>query len=218
MAPVVACLIAVLSVLGAYAPIPLVPGRPAPPPHVALGGPGLHVLDPYLEARLSALAGLSPRFAAALARLRASDVPVYVGTPAQLAALPLDPGVVGGRLPPERVAELRMVLEPGTDRPAVLVVRIDLGRLARLVRRPLLDGPVPGGAARFRKRLARFTEATLLHEVWGHLVPVADAGSAAASCADPAPREPELDSCVMRRENELRAELGWERRKAYRLM
>ncbi|HET9982401.1 MAG TPA: hypothetical protein VFQ38_02385 [Longimicrobiales bacterium] len=218
MAAVVAYLIVLLIFLDACAPIPPAAGRAAPRPHDALGRPGLHVLDPYLEARLSALASLSPRFAAALARLRAGDVPVYVGTPARLAALPLDPGIVGGRLPPERVAELRIVLEPGTDRPAVLVVRVDLDRLARLVRRPLLDGPLPGGAARFRKRLARVTEATLLHEVWGHLVPVADAGSAAASCADPAPGEPELDSCVMRRENELRGELGWGRRKAYRLM
>jgi hypothetical protein len=190
-----------------------------PTPGDSLGArPALHVLDPYLDARLRAIAARSPRFAAALSRLAAGDVPVFIGTPAQLAGLRLAPGVAGGRLPPERVAEVRVALEPGSDRPAVLLVRVDTDRLGRLVRRPLLDWPLLGGTARFRARLARFTEATLVHEVWGHLVPVADARSAAASCADPAPGEPEMDSCVMKRENDLRAEIGWERRKGYRLL
>lgn len=167
---------------------------------------GLQVLDPYLDDRIRALETRSLRFRAAVDAVRNGERIVFVGTPLLLSALPLHPALVG-HLPRGRLGEFRAIAQPETGRVDTLVVSIDLVRIIRMS-----SWPLPGS----RARAERITDAVLVHEIWGHLVPVAASGNIADRCRDPAPGEPELDSCVMRRENELRAEMGWRVRREYR--
>ena len=48
----------------------------------------------------------------------------------------------------------------------------------------------------------------LVHEVYGHAVPYAIAGDLSGRCPDPAPGERAADACSIRRENDVRSELG----------
>jgi hypothetical protein len=52
----------------------------------------------------------------------------------------------------------------------------------------------------------------LVHEVYGHAVPYLLAGDSSGRCADPQQGEPAPEACSIRRENEVRAELGLGRR------
>jgi hypothetical protein len=177
-----------------------------PPDATPVAHGRLHVLDPYLHDRIRALETRSLRFRAAVDAVRNGERTVFVGTPLLLSALPLHPALVG-HLPRGRLGEFRAIAQPETGRVDTLVVSIDLERIIRMS-----NWPLPGA----RARAERITDAVLVHEIWGHLVPVAASGNIADRCRDPVPGEPELDSCVMRRENELRAELGWRVRREYR--
>jgi hypothetical protein len=55
----------------------------------------------------------------------------------------------------------------------------------------------------------------LVHEVYGHAVPYLLAGDLSGRCADPLPGQAAGDACAIRRENEVRAELGLGRRTDY---
>ena len=57
----------------------------------------------------------------------------------------------------------------------------------------------------------------LIHEVYGHALPYLLAGDLSGRCADPEPKQRALDSCSIRRENDVRAELGLGRRLDYGL-
>jgi hypothetical protein len=57
----------------------------------------------------------------------------------------------------------------------------------------------------------------LVHEVYGHAVPYLLAGHLWGKCADPAPGERAADACAIRRENDVRKELGLGRRTWYGL-
>ncbi len=186
------------------------PGPVASPDRFALpSGSGFHVLHPYLDQRIRVIEARSERFHAALDELRRGDLVVYVATPGLLAHLPLNQLLVSRNMR-QRLGEFRVIPDEATGTVDTLLVVVDLERIAQLAHRPLLDS-----RSRFSARLDRLTDAILIHEIWGHLVPVATAGNSAATCADPAPGQPDLESCVMRRENDLRAELGWEIRRAY---
>jgi hypothetical protein len=52
----------------------------------------------------------------------------------------------------------------------------------------------------------------LVHEVYGHALPYVLAGDVSGKCGDPADGESAVDSCAIRRENAVRAELGLGRR------
>jgi hypothetical protein len=52
----------------------------------------------------------------------------------------------------------------------------------------------------------------LVHEVYGHSIPYLLAGDLSGRCADPKPGERASESCSIRRENTVRAELGLGRR------
>lgn len=52
----------------------------------------------------------------------------------------------------------------------------------------------------------------LVHEIYGHAVPYLLAGNLSGRCADPKEGERATDACAIRRENEVRAELGLGRR------
>jgi hypothetical protein len=48
----------------------------------------------------------------------------------------------------------------------------------------------------------------LAHEVYGHAIPYLLAGDLSGKCADPRPGERANESCAIRRENEVRVQLG----------
>ena len=52
----------------------------------------------------------------------------------------------------------------------------------------------------------------LVHELYGHSIPYLLAGDLSGRCADPKPGERPSESCSIRRENTVRAELGLGRR------
>lgn len=178
----------------------------------------MRVLDEYLAARLATLEAASPRLHAALQRRRAGTVPVLIGTPAQLQHAPGGAAARLPRLSMGRAAEFLALHADGTDSLVALLVRVDLGWLARYHRAWInRNAPWSRSPSWLQRRFDRLVETVLVHEVWGHLVPVAEAGSLAGQCPDPRAGQPPEDSCVMRRENELRAELGWRPRRAYAL-
>lgn len=77
---------------------------------------------------------------------------------------------------------------------------------------------VPLIEASHRRRLAPLSELhadldrVLAHEVFGHALPYLITGNLSGRCADPTPGERPEESCAIRRENVVRAELGLGRR------
>jgi hypothetical protein len=60
-------------------------------------------------------------------------------------------------------------------------------------------------------------DAILVHEVYGHAFPYLFAGDMSGRCADPKPGERPEEACSIKRENEVRKELGLFRRTSYSL-
>ena len=58
-------------------------------------------------------------------------------------------------------------------------------------------------------------DALIVHEIYGHALPYLLAGHLSERCADPAPGQRAEESCAIRRENEVRKELGLIRRTSY---
>jgi hypothetical protein len=185
--------------------------EPAAADGAAPAAAGLRVLHPYLEQRIRSLEARSRRFAEAMEMLRAAPFPIAVGTPEQVMSRQATGRLALTRA--ARVGEFTAVADPldGTVREMHVWVAVD-----RIARRALgaRRGATP---AALRRRLDAQVDAVLIHELWGHAVPVAETGNLAAHCPDPRRGEPPLESCVMRRENDLRAELGLEPRRGYPL-
>jgi hypothetical protein len=98
----------------------------------------------------------------------------------------------------------------------VLVVRIDHPALRKAFSVDVL-GAIPWIRPRSRLQ-ATFdaaVDAVIIHEVWGHLVPVARYGAELGRCDDPRAGEPDEESCVMQREAMVRRELGLAPRAGY---
>jgi hypothetical protein len=94
------------------------------------------------------------------------------------------------------------------------IVRIEVTRLRAIAERRIAamgGGPTSAVEA----ELARILDDILIHEIWGHLVPVGQAEHMRGHCPDPAPGDDALDSCVLKRENGLRLELGLEAKRDY---
>jgi hypothetical protein len=64
---------------------------------------------------------------------------------------------------------------------------------------------------------ARDLDRIIVHEVYGHALPYLLAGDLSGRCADPGPHQRAIESCAIRRENAVRAELGLGRRTNYSL-
>ncbi len=165
----------------------------------------LMVLDPRLEERIVAMAERSIRWLEGLLTFRAEQFPVLVGTIVQ----------VEERLP--ALGRYRYDAAAGTwifsdrhGRPVAAAVAINLPKL-------VLRNRVLGlGAA----SLHRMIELHLAHEIYGHLVPIVESGDLEHPCRfDPAPDAStpvQMESCVMNRESDLLADLGYQPREAYR--
>ena len=166
------------------------------------GDDSIRVLDGLLRQRVGALAGQSPTWRAGLDSLRASGFEVVIAAPAQVRAEL--PGMAGydarhlGEVIPLRDAA-------GTITGAV--VTVDLPQLGALAKEAGLGaGEVAGDVDRI-----------LIHEVYGHVVPLAASRQISGGCPDPSPGESALTSCAIIRENRIRAELGLPPRTSYDL-
>jgi hypothetical protein len=176
----------------------------------------LQIQHPYLAARLHLLEERSPRLRTHMDGLRHGELPVYITVAEPL--LDADRGVtVRTRMPDFRLGEFRAIQDPETGELVALVVRVNLRQIAVRQQRWLRERAHrethnPDMRAEFEAAV----DGILIHELWGHLIPVALRRSTGASCPDPLPGQADLASCVLQRENELRLELGLQPRTRYR--
>jgi hypothetical protein len=177
---------------------------------------GVEILDAYLAERIGLLESKSPRLRAAMERARAAPFPVVIGTPEQMARrlgarrwLALQSGE----------GQLADFLIYKSDREAAAIELIVIrAHLKRIRAAPSAMAPLGIGRGRAQRWVDATVDALLIHELWGHLVPIVDAGNHTGNCPDPALGEPALESCVMRRENDMRLELGLAPRLEYRVL
>jgi len=155
---------------------------------------------PELRTALDRIARGSASWRSALTTLAATGRRVVVLTPDQVVVRDTSTGAV---TPFERstVAEVSPVADRSGNVSSVLVV-VNVERMQELHDR---RGSLPG---EFHADLDR----VLAHEVYGHAVPYLEAGHLSGRCADPEPGQPATQSCAIRRENVVRAELRLGRR------
>ena len=199
-----AVLIVLASALGctsAARPRPDV-AEPAPPPAPIRIIGTVTIADDLLGRRMDALAERSASWRAGMDSIQAEGFHMVVAGPAAVRQM------VRGleNYAPEHLGEVVPLRDP-TGAIAGAVVTIDLPRLERLWRRTGLPRSV------FEADIDRI----LIHEVYGHVVPLAASRSIDGGCPDPRPGAPALSSCAIRRENVIRKELGIEPRLAYDL-
>lgn len=174
----------------------------------------LEVLHPLLAERIRDLEARSPRLRAALDSVRAGGVPVLVGTPEELRETA---PWLGWEMTSGRLAEFAAYVDTTSGAVNVSVIRVDLRRIAAYQARDIPPVSTWFSAPERQARFERAVDAILIHELWGHLVPLAQTWSLRSHCPDPIPGQRELESCVMQRENELRVELGLSPRVSYTL-
>ncbi|MBV9772594.1 MAG: hypothetical protein JO040_01505 [Gemmatimonadetes bacterium] len=190
--------------------------------------PELRVTDPRLAAALERLAAGSPTAAGVLDRLAASGLPVTIGSPAQLAALP---DSAGGPAGDERRA---LLSAPGPrDRSGEPPIAWVMLRAGTAVERAWVAVEVDsveawnrrGGGRDADARIEQDLLAILAHEFVAHVGSVAGTRRVADFCDDPTPAQRgrsaralargeappsdgEAASCALRVENRVRRELN----------
>lgn len=173
-------------------PLPESPARP------------LLVLDPRLADRIADMERRSPKWRKALQGIREKEIPVLVGTIVQVEQwLPvLRQHAFDG-------AAATWIFSDEDGRPFGAAVAVNLPML--IVRSRVLEGD--------GVQLRRMLDVHLAHEIYGHLTPVVTSEDPDHPCRlDPdrsAPPGEQRRSCVMRRENQLMVELGYEPRDTY---
>lgn len=149
---------------------------------------------------LQRIASGSQLFRSALDQLRRTARRVVVLTPDQV-VVARDGSRSLRRFDPDVLAEVAPVARHGSRVDLVMVV----------VNLPLLE-------SRHQQRGSLPWELTddldriLVHEVYGHALPYLLVGDLSGHCADPKSGERAIDACAIRRENDVRAELGLGRR------
>jgi hypothetical protein len=189
------------SVLAACATAPAAGPEPALPPEgpVAVFGT-VEVTDRLLAERIGRLAERSATWRAALDTIARNEFPVLVTTPA--GARELSPHLADFETP--GLGEV-LPLRDGTGAVRAAVVVVDLEALERLWRR----------TGEPRSVLLADIKRVLIHEIYGHVVPLSATRRVSGGCPDPEPGAPASSSCAMERENRIRAELGLEERVSY---
>jgi hypothetical protein len=175
------------------------------------------IADPFLAARLSALESRAPTLKEEMDRVRQNGFRFLLGTREQvlerLSYLDVSRRIGSGErqvgatiIFPRKNSH---VVEAGAV--AINLTRINELHMQRLALLPhtALDSTL------HQREFEQFVDDVLIHEVYGHLLPVALAGSSRAQCHDPGPDEEPSSSCVLRREKRLRAELGLPPRRHY---
>jgi hypothetical protein len=104
------------------------------------------------------------------------------------------------------LAEVMLAPRPDTRVDVVFVV-VNLPLMERILRQT--------GA--LRAEMEADLDRILVHEVYGHALPYLLAGDLSGKCSDPQPGQRAREACAIRRENAVRAELGFDRRIDYGL-
>jgi hypothetical protein len=176
---------------------------PEAPQPVAVEEVGpLLVGDALLAQALRRVAERSSTWRAGLDTLAASGFLVLVTVPER--AERLVPALIGYE--PMHIGEVIPMRAEG-GRLVGAVVTVDVMLLQRLA----LESGVPLSVA-----LAD-VERVLIHEIYGHVVPLAQSRTLAGGCPDPGPGEAAESSCAIVRENRIRGELGLAPRTGYDL-
>ena len=153
---------------------------------------GVTVLSSELAGHIAQIAEKSPTFRASWQKLHSSGVPIRIGTDRQLHA----------ELPSRYRKQPR-------NWTAVTLARGRTGNLSHVVvalnenAMEIIAERAASGDEYMKGELDR----VLIHEIYGHVVPVVEARDMSKGCPD-APRPGESRSCVSIREAEIAAELG----------
>ncbi len=185
--------------LAAVLPVHLV----AQEPSVPIGGGPIVANSSELTDSLERLHSGSAAWRDAVAALSATGRRAIVVTPDRVRVR--DPKGRGERpFDDDLLAEVQPLAdEEGRVQVVVVVVNV-----------PLLDEMhATGVRAEFEQDLDRI----LAHEVYGHAIPYLLAGSLSGRCADPAPGQRATEACAIKRENQIRSELGLGLRREYGL-
>ena len=152
---------------------------------------GVEVLNAELAQHIEAIAGKSPTFRASWQMLQTSGVPVRIGTNVQLKEeLPS-----WYRKNPRRWAAVTFAQGPRGGLSHVIVA-LNTGAMDVIAER------AAAGDAYMKDELDR----VLVHEIYGHTVPLVEARDASKGCPD-ALQPGESKSCVAVRETQIAAEL-----------
>lgn len=165
--------------------------------------PPLVVQHPVLAESLARLYARSPRWRDALDAVANTGRRVVVITPDKV-RVRADNGGPDTPFDPEVLAEVQPIADDWSRVDTVIVV----------INLPLLDKLYSDATpADLHADLDRI----LAHEVYGHAIPYLLAGHLSGKCADPLPKQRATDACAIKRENEIRGELGLGQRREYGL-
>lgn len=162
-------------------------------PQTSYKSAGVVVMDKLLAEHITQISQKSPTFRAAWQKLQSADVPISIGTDAQLRAeLPSwyrnHPGNWAGVT----------VAKGGEGSLNSAVVALSVSAMKQIAEDAVYTGT---------DYLTGELDRVLIHEIYGHLVPVVEARDMAKGCPD-AVRPGESQSCVSVREAEIAAELA----------
>jgi hypothetical protein len=162
--------------------------------------------NPILQASLNRIAQGSASWREALEQVARTGRRALVITPDQVQVKVVDRRGKARPFDPSVLAQVVPVLRDGSRIGTVLVV-INL-RLIDELHNARLSVPL-----HFEADIDRI----LVHEIYGHALPYLVAGDLSGRCADPERGARAAEACSIRRENVVRAELGFGRRTDYGL-
>ncbi len=198
----------------APASVPEHPGYgPSTSLHVPVYWNPFQVSDSMLWARLDVLMRRSATLANAVEQLRARRFLTLIATSDQAnEILRLD--CLIGPIAADVLSETGYMAGTGEHDVVGAFIRIDVEKVRAIARRRVAIEDRADGV-HVESMIARLIDDVLIHELWGHVVPVGESGDIRRRCSDPRPGEDPSRSCVMRRENRLRVELGLAPRASY---
>lgn len=161
------------------------------------------ILDRQIADAIQRLTTRSALFNTAWQEIRESNLPLIIGTPDQLQNLVPDP--LAYQLL-DRYGASAFAHDDMSGFVTSAVVSIDVAKIFSY------------GLERGNSLLARDAlDIILIHEIYGHVAPVAKTRQIGSLCPDPEPGQPYANSCVGRREREVLIELGRRARSGYPL-
>jgi hypothetical protein len=166
----------------------------------------LQVADTLIKSRLDSLITRSRSFAKAIERMRETRFLTLIAT-AEQADLILGLDCLVGPIATGVLGDAGYMAGTAYGDVVGAFVRIDVTTIRAIAERRL-GTPASADPTAVDAAIAALIDDVLIHEIWGHVVPVAELRHDSGRCADPEPDQDPLASCVIRRENRLRAELG----------
>lgn len=165
--------------------------------------PPIVVEHPVLSASLARLYAGSPSWRHALNDVVNTGRRVVLVTPEKVRVRD-EQGGPDAPFDPDVIAEVQPLADEWSRVETVVVV----------INLPLLEKLYSDAAPR---DLEADLDRIVAHEVYGHAIPYLLAGHLSGKCEDPAAGQRATDACAIKRENEIRAELGLGERRGYGL-